>query len=193
MKSLAEIYEQHAGSDARTGCDKNTVHSYLETYAELLAPYRSTAKRVLEVGIMGGHSLRMWEEFFDGAEVHGVDLCDQPFSGLADLRPMIAEGTHHIHLFDAMLSERVEEHFAGKVFDVIIEDASHSIESQLEIYANLKSHVAPGGIYIIEDVENIDASRKKLEQIDPDCLVRVFDLRDRKKRFDDVLVVIGGK
>ena len=192
MKTLAEIYQKYAGVDARSGCDKGSVHAYIETYASLLAPYRSTAKFVLEVGIMGGHSLRMWEEYFDSAVVHGVDLCDQPFDGMADLRPMIAENTHCIHLFDATSQAEVEERFSGVMFDVIIEDASHSIESQLAIYANLRSHLAPDGIYIIEDVEDIDRSRPFFEKIDAMRPVGVFDLRSIKKRFDDVLVVVGG-
>lgn len=193
MKPLEEIYKQYAGVDARVGSDKATVHSYLDTYAELLAPYRTTAARVLEVGIMGGHSLRMWEEFFSSAAVYGVDLCDQPFGGIADLRSMIAEGSHLIRLFDATNVAQVEHHFDGIAFDVIVEDANHDLASQLAIYQNLRQHLASDGIYIIEDIEDIDRDRAAFEAIDSERQVRIIDLRGRKNRFDDVLVVIGGK
>ena len=193
MKPLSEIYKKYAGMDACSGCDKGTVHGYLETYADLLAPYRTTAARMLEVGIMGGHSLRMWEEFFTNAAVYGVDLCDQPFGGIADLRSMIAEGCHLIRLFDATNVAQVEANFDGIAFDVIVEDANHDLASQLEIYKNLRQHLQPDGIYIIEDIEDIDRDRAAFEQIDPERPVRIIDLRGRKNRFDDVLVVIGGK
>lgn len=193
MKTLEEIYLTYAGADARSGCDKNTIHSYIECYKEILAPYRATAKRVLEIGIMGGHSLRMWEEYFENADVHGADLSDRPVDGLADLRPMIAENKHLIHLFDATDPAQVESRFPGVLFDVIIEDANHDLASQLAIYKNFRHHVALGGIYIIEDIENIDRDRKAFEQIDPDRSVEIRDLRKLKNRFDDVLVVIGEK
>lgn len=192
MRTLAEIYQKYAAPDARSGCDKGSVHSYIDSYAKLLAPYRETADRMLEIGIMGGHSLRMWEEFFEGVYVHGADLNDQPFGGMADLRPMIAEGRHSIHLFDATDPAQVEKHFSGMLFDVIIEDANHDLASQLAIYKNFRPHLAPGAIYIIEDVENIDRDRAAFEQIDPERRVQILDLRHCKKRFDDVLVVIGG-
>lgn len=186
MDTLAQIYGRHVASGRYS--DKGSVHSYIEVYEELLAPYRN-AKRVLEVGIFAGHSLRMWEEYFLGAEVVGVDLCDTPHGGLADLRPMIAEGTHRIELFDATDAVQVAQHLSG-VFDVIVEDASHNIDATFAIYANLRNHLAPSGIYIIEDIADIDHDRPLFEALDPS--VRVFDRRSLKKRFDDVLVVIGG-
>jgi len=188
--SLARIYERYSGP-ASYG-DKGTTHSYIEAYEYLLAPYRHTAKRVLEVGILTGHSLRMWEEYFASSTVHGIDLCDRPLD-MGDLRPMIAEGTHHISLLDATDPVQVEQHFAGMTFDVVIEDASHALEHQLAIYANFKPKMTPDGIYVIEDVADLDRVRPAFEQIDPTKLVRILDLRHIKSRFDDVLVVIGGR
>jgi SAM-dependent methyltransferase len=190
METLAQIYSRYNNPDWNKGSDKGNYHSYIEVYEELLAPYRTTALRVLEIGIMGGASLRMWEEYFAGAQVHGADCCDQPHGGLADLRPLIAEGTHHIHLLDATYAPQVEAAFAGMLFDVIIEDASHALEHQLIIYRNFKEHVAPGGIYIIEDIADIDRHRPLFERIDPSKQVRILDRRPLKDRFDDVLVVI---
>lgn len=193
MLSLAEIYPRYAGVDCPHGCDKGSTHDYLAVYEALLAPYRATAQRVLEIGIMGGHSLRMWEEYFTVAEVWGVDLCEQPHGGLADLRPMIAENTHHIALFNAADAALVEQQFAGYIFDVIVEDAGHQLHEQITIYNNFKRHLSPNGIYFIEDVEDIDRDHAALDAIDSARRVRVFDRRAAKGRFDDVLVVIGGE
>jgi spermidine synthase len=79
------------------------------------------------------------------------------------------------------------------LFDVVIEDANHDLASQLAIYKNFRSHLAPGGIYIIEDVENIDRDIETFRNIDPERRVQIIDLRSCKGRYDDVLVVIGGK
>lgn len=184
--SLAEIYSRYS-SDDKFG-DKGTVHSYIPVYEKILKPYRQTSKVVLEIGIFNGVSLRMWEEYFDTEEVHGVDISDQ--FGLCQ---MIAEGCHKITLMDACNSEAVESCFKGVVFDVIVEDASHSLDDQLQIYKNFRNRMAPDGIYVIEDVADIDNNRHLFENIDPERRVQILDRRSLKKRFDDVLIVIGGK
>lgn len=192
MKTLKEIYSSYAGDSCLSGCDKGTIHSYMDVYEKIFDTYRNSARRVLEIGLMSGASLRMWEEYFlnPEVEVHGVDLCDRPHDGLADLRPLLAEGTHKISFVDATNLDQVESVFGQMRFDVVIDDASHAISHQLAIYNNFKDRLAPNAIYVIEDVENIDATRMLFEQIDPKKSVEIIDLRQVKGRFDDVLVVI---
>lgn len=175
MKTLKEIYNGKS--------DKGTVHSYIELYEDILAPYRK-AKKVLEIGIFAGHSLRMWEEYFSEAEVYGVDLCDQPHGGLADLRPMIAEGTHKIILMDATNPDHIKKHFEGQKFGVIIEDANHNLADQIRIFNNLRPHF--NGIYIIEDIADIDKDRIVFEKMG----FKIIDRRHIKGRFDDVIGVL---
>lgn len=183
MRSLSSIYADAVSKKCQS--DKGDVHSYIEVYEELLAPYRN-AKKMLEIGVFKGDSIRMWEQYFDQAEVYGVDLCDRPHGGLGDLRPMIAEGTHRIILMNACDPEQVERNFSGQKFEVIIEDASHTLADQLRIYENLRDHMSPNGIYIIEDIAFIDTDRAAFENIG----ARIIDRRNIKNRFDDVLAVI---
>lgn len=189
MKSLAEIYEKYKSPQCYG--DKGTVHSYISVYEQLLAPYRQTSNCVLEIGILSGDSLRMWEEYFSTSTVYGIDLCETPLD-MCDLRPMIAEGSHRILLFDGSDKQQVDKHFNGTLFDAVVEDASHSTSQQLAMYKNFKPYMKPDGIYIIEDVENIDRDLHLFEAIDPDKPVRILDRRSVKNRFDDVMVVIGG-
>lgn len=178
--TLTEIYRS-AGR-----CDKGTTHSYIEAYERLLEPYRRVAVRVLEIGILNGDSLRMWERYFEDGAVTGIDYCDQPEGN--DLRPLVAEGTHRLIFLDALCKSKVEKVLAGKVFDVIIEDACH--DDQLTVYANFREHLAPGGIYIIEDVQRLDQEREAFVKMDPERIVSIIDRRHVKGRYDDVLVVI---
>jgi SAM-dependent methyltransferase len=188
MKSLAEIYAPYSSPQCHG--DKGTVHSYIEVYDRLLASFRAKpGLNILEVGILNGSSLRMWEEYFNLATVYGIDSSYTPLD-MADLRTMIAEGTHHIRILDATNCQQVAEHFGDVTFDVIIEDASHILEDQLCIYANFKDKMAPGGLYIIEDVADLDTVRPLFENIDPRRKVEVMDRRSIKNRFDDVLVLI---
>jgi hypothetical protein len=189
METLNQIYRRRIGPGGFP--DKGTTHSYIEVYEARLEPYRLTAKNVLEIGIFSGESLRMWEDYFENAEVHGIDCSDQPHGGMVDLRPMIAEGTHNISILDAADLSQVKKAFKGKKFDVIIEDASHQLVHQLGIYEIFKNYLNDGGIYIIEDVDKIDEVKHLFEQLDPSKKIEILDRRSIKGRFDDVLIVIS--
>jgi cephalosporin hydroxylase len=184
MKSLLEIYNKYY--DPKTGWpDKGTVHSYIEVYEEILAPYRNTARNILEVGLMNGESLRMWDEYFKGY-VFGIDCSIKPIGGKADLTKAIEEGLY-ISIGDATDPATVERFYKGLKFDVIIEDAGHSIEQQLTIYNTLESYLNEGGIYIVEDVQDIDNDYGFFGLIGNE---EVIDRRKIKGRYDDVLVII---
>lgn len=188
METLSQIYSRHMGT--RGGGDKGTLHSYIPVYEEILRSFRTMPGNVIELGVFRGDSMRMWEEYFTCATVYGAELCEQPVGGMADLRPMIAEGVHKIVLCNVVDPVEVDKHFRGMEFNVIIDDASHVLEYQVAAYHNFKANLAPGGVYIIEDVQDIDNARQFFTGIDINRRVEIHDLRNQKGRYDDVLVVI---
>ena len=54
--------------------DKDTYHSYLDTYETLFARLRDTASNVLEIGIWDGGSISLWSEYFLRATIHAFDI-----------------------------------------------------------------------------------------------------------------------
>lgn len=185
MKTLQQIYDKHKRGDWP---DKGSTHSYIEVYEEILAPYRHTAKNILEIGLMSGESLRMWDEYFSG-DVYGMDCSMTPINGMADLTLALLEG-YKIAIGDAANPEHVKKFFIGMKLDVIIEDAGHSKEQQENIYAAFKPYLNKGGIYIIEDIQDIDYNRRSFETIDSTKNVQIIDRRKVKNRYDDVLIII---
>lgn len=188
MNTLENIFYTLAKQGYET--DKNTVHSYLPIYEEILALYRNG--NILEIGLFQGNSLRMWEAYFEG-EVHGIDCDIKPHGGMADLTEMVASGQHNIHIFDAENRELVADRFRGIKFDVIIEDAGHHLPQQVKMYSIFKEYLNEGGIYIIEDVQDIEASRDVFMNLDDSKDIEVIDLRKKNERYDDVLVIIKDK
>lgn len=182
METLEQLYHKHKKGDWP---DKGSVHSYIEVYEELLKPYRETAKNVLEIGLMSGESLRMWTDYFHGT-VYGMDLNDKPLNGLADLGKCIADG-YNVKFGDAANPAAIHNLFEGIKFDVIIEDANHDIEQQLNIFIALQPYLAKGGIYIIEDIQDIDKVMYIFRSWEP--FWEVLDRRHIKKRYDDVLAI----
>lgn len=190
MQSLTQIWSELSAKGITT--DKNTTHSYLEVYEQILAPYRSVAKNILEIGIFGGASLLMWEAYFTGT-VYGIDCSETPHDGLADLRPLIAEGTHNIIIGDATSPADIKRHFGNKIFDVIMDDGSHDLACQLKSYQIFSKYLSNTGIYIIEDIQQLDNERAFFEYIDTSKKVTILDRRRLKGRYDDVLVIIENK
>lgn len=190
MKTLQQLYDE---TKVGLWSDKGTDHSYIQLYSVILAHYRIRARRVLEIGMLGGESLRMWEMYFDKASVHGADISTRPVGGMANLEPMIAEGGHNIHIMDATDKKQVNKEFIGMRFDVVIDDASHVLEHQLAIYKNMKPFLAKGAIYIIEDVDKIDEVRSVFEGMDKSKDIKIYDRRSIKGRFDDVVITITDK
>lgn len=191
-KSLSLIYSKLNNiCDPGEGYgDKGTTHSYIEIYGEILKPYQSLNCNILEIGLLNGTSLLMWEEYFENAKVYGIDCSETPLNGRYDLRPMIQSGKHNIIIGDAENLEEMQKHFNDIKFSIIIEDANHSVQQQLKIYENFKDKLSPGGLYIIEDIADIDSTRKQFEQLDNTCKIEILDRRKIKGRFDDVLVII---
>lgn len=162
--------------------DKDTIHSYIDVYEELLKPYRSEARNILEIGLLGGESHRMWIDYFEGT-VYGIDCDLKPLNGQFDLTDMVKN--FNVVIGDATNPEHIKKHFEGIKFDVIIEDAGHDIAQQFKIYETLFPYLSRTGIYIIEDVQDIDKTKSLFTGLGG----HVIDRRNVKGRYDDVIVI----
>ena len=189
-QSLIEIWKTLAAQGFES--DKNSVHSYGPVYEEILAPYRHTAKNILEIGLFHGHSLRLWESYFSG-EVHGIDCSETPIEGMADLRPMINSGKHNIHILDATSEEAIEKEFGGMKFSVVFDDGSHLTEHQMQTINIFKNRLTDDGIIIIEDIQDIAKDQWLYYALDSSLTHEIIDLRGNKNRYDDVLILIRKK
>ncbi|CAK9083089.1 unnamed protein product [Durusdinium trenchii] len=122
---------------------------YFDLYHRHLQHFRGKKSHLLEIGVASGGSLQMWKAYFGPRlRITGVDCC--PFSGmrgeLEDHRTSIWIGNQEDPQFWAELIQSVPP------FDIIIDDGSHVGRMQLEAFESLWPHLAPGGVYIVEDL-----------------------------------------
>lgn len=121
-------------------------HNFLEIYEPLFEPMRDDSIRFFEIGILTGLSHLMWVNYFQNAEVFGIDIKD--FSE-------VAAGTG-IHTYVADQSNRTDLYAfmraSGANFDVVLDDGGHAMDHQQISLGCLFQSVKPGGMYIIEDV-----------------------------------------
>ena len=170
--------------------DKNTVHSYIPLYQELLKGKKETAKNVLEVGIYNGGSIKLWSEFFTNATIYGLDISSD------DVWDKI-KNKNNIKLytsFDAYDEHTFKLNFLckGIKFDFLLDDGPHTLESMLKFIKLYSQIMTDDGILIIEDVQDykwIDLLKLAV----PDNLqkyIKVYDLRENKGRYDDIVFTI---
>lgn len=177
MKSLNEIYENYRSPEGHG--DKGTAHTYIGEYEKLLSDYRENST-VLEIGICQGESLKMWNEYFINSTVYGIDITDHYIKNL------IKENKYNIIIGNAT-SEEILNNFHDLKFDVVIDDGSHLINDQINSFNIFKNKMKGGGIYIIEDVNNIDKTKERYESLHNN--IEIIDNRHIKNRVDDVLII----
>jgi len=154
------------------GTDKGALgHGYAPIYAKIQPEITS----MLEVGVYRGGSLRAWLEIFPQAEIYGIDI-----------NPLVwpkMEVHPRIHFTQADIREFNADSLPQ--FDLIIDDGSHKLEDMVAAFDKLKSHLKPGGTYVIEDV--MEASM--LDSF-PGCEMVE---RDVKQMLDDRVIVWRAK
>jgi len=178
MKTLQEAYEK-TQQNTKFG-DKGTVHTYIDIYESYLKKFKHKCN-LLELGCAYGESLLMWEDYIQSGLVLGIQR---------EIHPKLAENIkkYELNVVDASCTDpRLPELLKDLNFDIIVDDASHLIEDQILAFNNLKHLVTAGGFYIIEDIQNLDKDREKLEKLHSNFTI--YDNRHLKDRYDDVLVV----
>ena len=105
---------------------------------------------MIEIGVADGSSLLAWSEIFPNAHCVGMDI-HHPHKGHGD-RIEICIG-------DQRRKEDCERTANGRLFDFIVEDATHKLENTLLTLLYLWPFVRPGGLYVVEEWDNIGALR----------------------------------
>jgi len=152
-------------------------HGYTRHYHELFKGVRSKPIVILEIGLKRKRdragsqamcpSLQMWADYFPHAQVLGLDLDD--FSEVRLPRTKIFCGDQG-NPEDLL---RVVADYPR--LDFVIDDGSHASFHQQVSLRTLWPYLAPGGIYIIED---LDVQPSRLEAALPPCRKTRDLLRD---------------
>lgn len=119
--------------------DKATFHKYCDFYEKHL-PNRNAKIRLLEIGIMHGSSLKTWREYFTNAEIIGIDI------------NVIAEPIEGVTMIEMNSTDITAIKELG-MFDVIIEDSSHTtLEQQINFHWLYNNQLNEGGMFVMEDL-----------------------------------------
>lgn len=151
MNSLEELFTYY-------GTDKG-IWGYTPAYERYLLGRRDgpqAIKNVLEIGICGfrdipnnvvGASLFAWREYFPQAQIYGIDNDARfVFNDQWRIATALANAYDRHALGNAL------QLFGAPKFDFICDDAVHDPAEQQLLCAMLWDHLAPGGVYAIEEM-----------------------------------------
>lgn len=162
--------------------DKGSIHSYIPIYEQLFSNLNVTS--LLEIGISTGASLYMFAQYFKNARITGIDISD---------KDLLLKNTQdlNIHMIfeDAYNSNTLS--LLDTMYDIIIDDGSHK-EYDFVKFLVLYMHKF-NQILIIEDIYCLEICFFLLTLLPHELqkYVTVYDRRQVKSRYDDILFVIN--
>lgn len=140
MKSLDRI-----AVDCNT--DKSSlVHDYCRKYEKWLPFKRWEPITILEIGVLNGESLSMWNGYFFNAKIIGIDInpdCKKYENPNQNI--FVEIGSQDDPEFLNYIAEKY-----GK-FDLILDDGSHIQRHMIFSFERLFPHVKSEGVYVVED------------------------------------------
>jgi SAM-dependent methyltransferase len=109
---------------------------------------------MLEIGVWKGQGIRTFKEWYgDSGEFYALDRFIKGH-GLVTISQLQAEG---IHSLEGDHDDTGWLRTINHVFDVIIDDGSHHWVSQINTFRIMfVNNLAPGGVFVIEDVFDDD-------------------------------------
>jgi hypothetical protein len=171
--------------------DKNTTHSYLETYEKLFRSKKNSAKNILEIGVQDGGSIKLWFDYFKNATIYGIDL--------RKIRDMWNELKNKSRIklgcFDAYSRDFIDKYLIplNVKFDILIDDGPHTLKSMKFFINNYLQLLKDDGILVVEDIQHIEWVEELINIIPNEYshYIEIYDLRNEKNRYDDILLVIN--
>jgi cephalosporin hydroxylase len=140
MATLTEIGKM-------SGTDKATYHGFTDFYEEEFALHGLDPKNILEIGVKGGASLKMWHFFYPKANIIGMDINEMPRDLWRESGGLIR--TYQESGTDPLIANRL---FENIYFDLIIDDGSHMTADQLATLTIYWKYLRRGGIFVMEDL-----------------------------------------
>lgn len=170
--------------------DKNTAHAYGPFYDGLFQPFLNNEINLLELGVQHGGSILTFANVLPKAKIFGIDI------DLSQNRFFTQhQDTKRIKLFEMNLyKDEIPSELIKTKFNIIIDDADHNAEMQIQGFNRFYPLLLKNGIYIIEDLVGTDLVVREIKKIVKGDKIEVFDLREFKnKLYDDVIVKVTKK
>jgi hypothetical protein len=159
------------------GTDKSSVeHDFARQYERAFTQFQNEPIDVIEIGVLTGSSLRMWEKYFSKARLIGVDIIDD-CRRHAGGRKSVEIGSQ----YDADFLKYLCSTYSPSI---IIDDGSHIAGHIKFTFEHLFPALQPGGCYVIEDLHFHQKNERAAGALD---FVQELAFRVVSTRYKDAL------
>jgi len=163
--------------------DKESRHRYCTSYYDqAFLNLKDKKLNILEIGIKNGASLVLWNEYFKNSIIYGIDNSDLIGNRL-DMYPRIKTIIQDAY--------RKELTYNLPLFDIIIDDGPHTLESQKTFINHYFKKLNKNGKLIIEDILgdfNLNELLKEASKFSSN--IRIMNLRYSTKTDDSIIMEI---
>ena len=140
MKTFQQLFDEHTGESILKWSNYGPI------YDRHFADYRELPINILEIGVLKGGSMRMWEKYFPKANIFGIDIDEECLQYQSD-RTKIFIGDQSDVSFLRNVKAKIPR------IDILIDDGSHRAKDQKITFDEMYYHVRKPGVYLIEDIE----------------------------------------
>lgn len=179
--------------------DKNTCHSYINTYENLFSSKKNHNNNILEIGIgepkenkENGGSIKLWHDYFQNSTIYGLDI-----HHISNINNSI-QNKDRIKLFtsvNAYDTTFIKSAFVDNniKFDILIDDGPHTLDSMIFFVTHYLPVLNDTGILVIEDIPDIKWINILIQHVPEEYrrFIQVADLRHVKNRWDDIMLIIN--
>ena len=121
---------------------------YANFYENWFSKLKNLATNICEIGVESGGSLKSYYDYFQNAQIFGLDINDKSLYNNDRIKTFILDQSKSQDLdsfFNYCKSNNIQ-------FDFILDDGSHDVEHQQLTFGKLFDLIKPQGFYIIEDL-----------------------------------------
>jgi len=153
MKTFQQLFDEHTGESILKWSNYGPI------YDRHFADYREQPINILEIGVLKGGSMRLWEKYFPKANIYGIDI-DEECQQYESNRTKIFIGDQGDVSFLRNVKAKIPR------IDIIIDDGSHRAKDQKITFEEMYYHLKIPGVYLIEDIEQNYWKNKDLNSPD---------------------------
>lgn len=163
--------------------DKESRHRYCSSYYDqVFYNLKDKKLNILEIGIKNGSSLVLWNEYFKNSIIYGIDISNligNRLDSYPRIKTIIQDGYRNEITSNLPL------------FDIIIDDGPHTVESQKKFINNYFKKLNKNGKLIIEDIFGSSNLNELLSEASKfSSNIKILDLRDKTKTEDSIIMEI---
>jgi len=139
LQSLGEKYNTDKHDEIHSFAGK----TYLDVYEDHFSSIKDSTTCLLELGVLHGKSLMMWRDYFQNAQIWGLDIDPSTKQDYGKRIDVIIGNQCNKNDLDRVA--------VGQGFDIIIDDASHLVDHIIQSFKLLWPRIKTKGYYCIED------------------------------------------